>query len=478
MRKSRLLIAALGVMLFASCASNSKKEGSSKSSQKEENHKYLAALDEGRYDDALKILSKQKKQKKNLIRDNYDLAMLYHLTGDYAASRDLMNQTERLMDASVTKSISQGFAAAVFNENSVEYEANPYEYIYLNIFNFFNYYNAGEEDEAGVEIRRMNDKQKTYLAKYGEFLLTDDNYNADSEVQNAYTSLNINPAEINGSAPAKPTSADIFKDSPAARYMSLLLYMREGDFGNAELDAKMLHSMNESFDTKSELNISRGKGRLDVISFTDLIGRREEERIVIGPIPTFPFVINKIIVTIPDFDIEFVYPKFVHTDNSRITAVKMIVNGQEKTLSLLEDFNYAVQKDVKSKAKKAYGRSVRRSLAKKLSAVISAATAVVSAQVAAEQADNPVAIAITKAAAIAAIYALPPAIEAVDKTETADIRQVYALPGKAYASGLELEPGLYDVTVQYLSGSRVIAEKNYSKIRVRENKPTILESLL
>ena len=65
----------------------------------------------------------------------------------------------------------------------------------------------------------------------------------------------------------------------------------------------------------------------------------------------------------------------------------------------------------------------------------------------------------------------------MDKTETADIRQVYALPGKAYAAGLELEPGVYDVTVQYLSGSNVISEKSYSGVRVRANKPSIVESL-
>ena len=481
MYKKLLGVVVLAAFLFASCASTSgdkeKSSDSEKLSKKDGTSKYLAALDEGRYDNAIKLLGKIKKDKKNQIRDNYDLAMLYHLTGDYQNSINLMGQTDQLMDDAVTKSISRGIAAAMINENSVEYEGNPYEYIYINIFNALNYYNQGNEEDAAVEIRRMNDKQKMYLSKYGELLLSDDNYNSDSGVQDAYRSLKINPRDIDGKAPSKPTQSDIFKDSPSARYMSLLFYMMEGDFSNAQLDARMLAAMNSSFDTQSELNITRGKGRLDVISFTDMIGRREEERIVIGPFPTIPFVVKKIIVTIPEFDIEFAYPKFSHVDRSRITAVKMIVNGQEKVLPLLEDFNYAVQKDVASKAYKAYGRSVRRSLAKKLSAVVTGAGSIVAAQIAAEQADNPVAIAITKAAAIAAILALPPAIEAVDKTETADIRQVYALPGKAYAAGLELEPGVYDVTVQYLSGSNVISEKSYSGVRVRANKPSIVESL-
>ena len=309
MLKLRFLAFALGAVLFASCASNSNSGGSKKDSTS----KYLEALDKGDYSAAIKILSKQNGGKKNLIRDNYDLAMLYHFAGKYDESIKLMLETDRLMDDAVTKSVTQGILAASINENSVEYGGNPYEYIYINIFNSLNYLGKENEEDAGVEIRRMNDKQKMYLSKYGELLLTDGTTTSSPESEKAYKTLRINPSDVNGQAPRKATEADIFKDSPAARYMSLLLYMREGDISNAELDAKMLYAMNQSFDTKSELSISRGKGRLDVISFTDLIGRRSEERIVLGPFPTFPFVVNDIIVNIPEFDIEFVYPKFEKT---------------------------------------------------------------------------------------------------------------------------------------------------------------------
>lgn len=68
------------------------------------------------------------------------------------------------------------------------------------------------------------------------------------------------------------------------------------------------------------------------------------------------------------------------------------------------------------------------------------------------------------------------AIEAVDLTETADVRQVYALPAKSFASGIELEPGIYSFTVKYLSGNSVVAEENFDNIEVKAGIPTLVET--
>ena len=99
MYKKLLGVVVLAAFLFASCASTSgdkeKSSDSEKLSKKDGTSKYLAALDEGRYDNAIKLLCKIKKDKKNQIRDNYDLAMLYHLTGDYQNSINLMGQTDQ-----------------------------------------------------------------------------------------------------------------------------------------------------------------------------------------------------------------------------------------------------------------------------------------------------------------------------------------------------------------------------------------------
>lgn len=477
MKPFKNLVAALSAcIILAGCASTPKDANGEKLSKKDINGRYLAALDSGKYKDGLSVLSKSK-IKNQKIKDDFEKAMLLHYMKNYKDSYEILNVTDREMDDSITKSISQGIGAAIVNDNVKDYEATPYEYIYINIFNCLNYYNLGNIEEAAVEIRRMNEKQRVSLVKYGELAISAEDFNSDKGVKDAYSAFNISRSEITSHEPRKPTEDDIFKDSALARYMSLLFYMMENDKGNAELDARTLAVLNSSFDAKSELEIARGKGRLDVIAFTDLIGRRREERIVIGPFPNIMFPVRGILVDIPEFDIEFTYPKFDFVEKSPITAIKITVNGETKFLPLLEDFNYAVQKDVNSKAHKAYGRSVTRSLTKKLAAVSTGAASIAAAQIAADNSDSVIAATIARASALAAIVALPAAIEAIDKGENADIRQVWALPAKAYAGGFELAPGEYNVKVEYFAGDSLLETQNFEKVKVRAGKPSIVESL-
>ncbi len=194
------------------------------------------------------------------------------------------------------------------------------------------------------------------------------------------------------------------------------------DADNAALDAKTLNGINESFDTASELNIAAGKGRLDVLAFANLIGRRGESRKIFGPIGPI-FIQGKTkdgkpaTIAVPPFDLEFPYPVYpapteaqikseildryalwtFAEDKSKnipasvlkpgkidtipqapqtITSVKVVLaDGTEKQLSLLEDFSYAVQQDVNTKARRAYLRSIPRSIIKKAAAVTAGSVA-------------------------------------------------------------------------------------------------------
>ena len=69
------------------------------------------------------------------------------------------------------------------------------------------------------------------------------------------------------------------------------------------------------------------------------------------------------------------------------------------------------------------------------------------------------------------------AIDQIDRTETADIRQVYALPAQSYAGGIELPPGFYSFKVQYLSKSgTIISEEEFNNIEVKKGKTVLVES--
>ncbi len=480
---------------------------------------YLLYLNKGDYNSCIEYLQKRLSKKNNdAIRDYFDVAMLKHYQGSYNESLTIMNHTDSLMHEAAVKSISKGVAAAVFNENAAEYAGTPYEYIYINIFNALNYYNSGDFDEACVEIRKLNNKQKEYLVKYGEIVdktnfdedkSDDEDASASKSVAKAYKTFNMSPADFNAGKPAKPGVNDIFSDSAASRYISMLFYLMDGDTDNAQVDARRLKKYNQAFDTSSVFNITKGKGRIDVISFSGLIGRRGEGRTILGPIiglwlPSEDSNGNAKDIVIPPFDIEFAYPVFpapqviLHKSDAipslgkppvtigpgkavitpaapdTITEVHLVMDdGTVKKFDMLEDFNYAVNQDVNIKARRAYGRSVRRSLIKKISAITTGSVVLSSLESKARNSGNVLAM----LACDAYFVTMAKAVDAVDMTETADIRQVYALPGKARATGIELDPGVHSFKVQYFNEDRLIFEQSFENIVVKSGQTVLVESL-
>ena len=497
-RIAHLIVLSLITFLFLSCGSTKMTDA-----------QYLAYMDEGNYKPCISYLEAKNAQKSNSdrIRDNFDIAMMKHYQKDYTSSRDILNTTDRLMDDAVTESITKGIAAVFANDNAAEYKGTPYEYVYLNVFNALNYYNAGDVEEAAVEVRRLNEKQRKYLNQYGEWIKNDAD-NSKLEISDTYKTLKLDPNKVVSQTPRKPTDADIFRDSATARYLSIVFAMMDDSVNNSwnvSADARTLKALNPSFNADAEYTIASGKGRLDILAFSGLIGRRGERRLIIGPFPGIQFPTGKKFVYIPGFDLEFVYPEvpapqtvltptviptfgwgpsftiypgkneITKMPNNQIASVRVLIDGSDGavSLSLLEDFNYAVQQDVNTKARSAYSRSVKRSMVKKFTAVAGATATLLVVEEGVRKEEN-----ILTIGAYAATYlSSAKAIDQIDKTETADIRQVYALPAYAYAGGVELPAGTYSGTIQYLSKSgTVIAEERFANIEVKNGKTVLVES--
>ena len=472
---------------------------------------YLGSLDSGDYTTCTNFIDEKNAEKSNpdRIRDNFDDAMIKHYQKDYDSSLKIMNQTDRLMDDAVTESLTRGFASTFINDNAAEYKGSPYEYIYINIFNALNYYNKGDIEEAAVEVRRLNEKQRKYLNKYGEWIKNDD---PKVEISSTYKMLSLDTNSVYKNTPKKPTEADIFRDSATARYLSIAFAMMDDSVNNSwniNADTRTFKALNPAFDIDSLSNISDGKGRLDILAFSGLIGRRGERRIIIGPFPGIQFPTKDHFVYIPPFDLEFVYPEFpapqeIHksyvapvigwgpsftiypgkneilpmSPNS-VNSIKIIFEDgnslpqKEVLLSLLEDFNYAVRQDVNTKALNAYSRSVKRSMFKKFTAVAGATASLLMAENAIREQENILTVGLYAGAYLSAAKA----IDQVDKTETADIRQVYALPAQAFAGGIELTPGKYSFKVQFLSkNGNIIKEEFYKDVEVKYGKTTLVEA--
>lgn len=622
-------------LMMSSCASSPSgdKPAKEKSAKKGKKTKvgfedYVKMIESGDFESAIAHLNEKNTKKgefkpsKDYIRDEYDMAMMNHLQKKYKESSELMLDLNQRMEDSVTKSISKGASAAALNENNAEYAAAAHEYFLANIFNSLNYYNQGDVDSAAVEIRQVNDKLKKYQpisdallgAASSDEAVDADAVDVDAEAEESGDEeVAAKPAEAKKEktdgkamlnvglgllgvqigdfkAPPKPTFGDIYADSAAARYMSMLFYMMDGDADNARLDADKLKKIHaaanedaagtygdekynkqskvtyantrvfngerdaerqklyttfektqyDAVDTNAEINIPAGMGRVNVLAFTGLIGRKGEDRSILEfagkKIKGKDKDGNEVETNLPPFDLELVNPVYPASHLPRysgdenkgiwkgdyetgigvvvplnakpvvyekwgyrpaveikvgrdfvlpktpdsVKAVKVtvkgaddVVVGEETTLSLIEDFSEANRHVVNFKSRKAFNRAIPRSIIKKVTTMT-----VGSVAMAALGSEKDITDPITGKLYGAAYKGLCNAIDAIDKTETADIRQVYALPGKLQAGGVNVEPGEYKVEVTYFGAEdSIIGTETFEGIKVEAGKPTLVEAV-
>jgi hypothetical protein len=468
-----------------------------------------SARDSGDINACLRMARNTKKTKTDVIMRNLDIALLEHFAGSYESSLKTLNKTDLLMHDAVTKSISQGIGAAVLNENVKEYPGTVYEYLYINVFNALNYYDKGDLEEALVEVRKIGIKQKEYINEYGKAVLAelvpeDDRTIRDEDVAASF--FGINMPVLKTKSPATATDKDIFRDSPTARYLSMVLRSMYNDSDNARVDRDVLAVLNPHIDTSGDATVSSNKGRLNILAFSGIASSRYEQTLYFpgdvmsgvlavgngvwgygpGALLSFPETNG---VNIPAFRIKFAYPAFDRRrDASRIASVRVVFNSPVTqssvsdsemsagvtNLSLLEDFNDVIEKDVRTKAGTAFSRSVARSLVKKMSAVTAGTASLTAAHEAMIRNKNDL---LGEMAYQLTYLSVSAAIEAVDFAETADVRQCHFLPAQAYAAGVTLEPGVYSFTVEYLdASSRVLSQQYFSKITVPAGNPVLVES--
>ena len=469
------LVCAVGVVLLVACAS-SKGEDEAR-----------GAFQVGNYTAAAKSVQKQIKKGVGQVDKKLDAAILLHYARSWQKSADAFNQTDRDIEAAFTKSISRGVASAAFNENADEYSGNIYEYLLLNAFNCLNYYALGELDEALVEIRKIENKQKQYVARYGELALAVDDEDED-EVSAASKTMNVDLRSVRQSTPRRPTEEDVYKDSAFAHYLAALLYL-EDKSGTPELHARQYEAINAGFECATldeDFAIPQGKGRLDFLSLSGKIVERREGVIYFPPFaaggtPLFITSLRIGDVVIPAFRLKYVWP-YVPEDADGILVrpadfinrVRVSVCEGEKysskahevaraELKLVEWFDEAVQKDVALKARGEFNKSIWRSTTKKAAAVTAAAALI---QATPENFRVLAEIAATKS------------LDAVDLAETADIRQCRYFPALACAGGFSLDEGVYSARVEYFDARGLQAgSETFDALEVRAGRIKLVESV-
>ena len=440
---------------------------------------YRSAVGSGDFENALFMLESVKKPD---IALELDRGMLLHFLGEYLMASEKMESTTIAIDDAFTKSIMASFASATLNENISSYTGNIYEYLLVDAFNALNYYNMGDVESALSRVNRVGDKQREYAAKYGEIALRDDSSAKDEkDVVDSLSKMNarVNPDEF---LPPKPTEKNLYKTSPFADYLQIVLAAQNGsyvdDFIVRELKTVAPQVSCESADLKGN------KGRVEVLALTGSIAQRHsipgvdsEGRPIINSIdfdpkkiainPNQGLYINTYIPFggFPVF-LKYDWPVFDRNSiQSNVTVSNVTLISKDGVRSeipvLLEDFDMDCENDVAVKARKAARRSITRSTITKITAYLSSYAIVEAAKSRSEL-----------AAALAEVASIP-ALNAIDLKEIADVRQCVAFPSKAYCAGFTCEPGVYQVEVKYSDG-RIDRIDN---VVVKKGKPVLVESM-
>ncbi len=358
-----------------------------------------------------------------------DLGVLYHYNGEYQLSNEYLTMAEDAIDDLYTRSVSRAAASLLLNDNVLEYPGEDYEDIYANIFKALNFLNLNDFDKAFVEIRRINEKLNVLEDKY-------------KELADAYQSADEAKVELE-------IARSRFHNSILGRYLSMLIYRTEGQLDSAAIDYNhILEGWRQQShiydfpkpDLSTHLEIS-DKVKINFISFA---GKSPYKRAFERRITTFE---NHMIVSgnepvsfadtiywpglSKDYHFKFSIP-FMRERESQVHRVGVYVdNNYYGDLEKFEDIGNIAKETFTVKAPLIYLKSVTRTVVKGLVA---------------EKAKEEMS---SRTGAIEGFLLRVATDVAVDVSENADLRISRFFPGKALIKEIEVEPGIYDIRVDY-----------------------------
>ena len=305
------------------------------------------------------------------------------------------------------------------------------------------------------EIQALRQKNKELAEESAKKLESDEFADAKSSLAGAGANFNF------GEKP-KVTGKTTYENSPFFNYLGTLAYAVNNDFDHAYDFASTYRVDN----VKDVINVPAGKGRLEVVALSGIIGKRSDAGEGVEPIGIH-IPINGYMISIYG---KVAYPVF-NPPQHLINNVRVTLSdGSQATALLIEDFDEAVKIDVNQKAPGAFSRSVFRNIVKNSVSIAS----VVTASEGLKRADgNPIALA---AARISFNVAVDIAAKAVIKAEKADIRQGELFPHKASAAGFSVAPGTYTVKIDYCHDNTVIESKTIENVLVKEGKVSVAVS--
>jgi tetratricopeptide (TPR) repeat protein len=395
-----------------------------------------------------------------------NIGMLHHWNGDYEKSNEMLEKAERGIEENFTKSISRTASSMIMNDNILAYAGEDYEDIYLNVFKALNYLALGRNDDAFVEVRRIDNKLVQLESKYDKVA------RKMSQAEEAHETFVPGKSHFQGSA--------------LGRYLSMMLYRADHKWDDVRIDLEKLdrgwklqpdiYTFPKPDLSSSTKRITAPRSRLNVIAFSGLAPDKKastfyihtEENIIVlaGSSENYLGKQNLSGLSVIPWDginegyhFKIQLP-YMEKRPSKVAYIQVEVAGMAtQNLQQLESLENAAVETFSIQKPLIYLKTITR-------AVIKGLAAEKAKQDMTESMDSGMAFFTRLAADLM-----------VDSTENADLRVSRFFPAEAAIRELHLEEGTYDIRINYYgTGGNLLYIDKRVGVRIEAGHLNVLES--
>lgn len=373
---------------------------------------------------------------KDAVLKNLEAGLIHHFAGNFDSSSFFFDHAEILIDDAYTKSISRGLKAMLVNDNTLVYDGEPYEDIYLNAFKSLNYIHQENWEAALVETRRMAFKMEQLdirLKGLAEAFAREDTtgkmdwHSGKSNIQN----------------------------SAFSHYLAAILFAKTGKPDDSRIEFEKLNIALDEQKKITKVQLAE-RSQLEKIqdpnSYNVLITafsgqaplkRQEDFRLWLdGGEEGNSFYVK---FSLPTIDLY----------RSRVRSIRIVTDSlQTYDLDLIEEMDVVSQEVYKAKLPVIYTRSLFRATLKATGSSFIASS-------------------VRKKNKGLGFLADVLGIISQESSEKADLRGWQTMPGKVWMNVISLPKGNHVVEIQYLSASGAILYSERKTIEV--NSQTGLE---
>lgn len=353
---------------------------------------------------------------KDAVLLNLEQGTANHFAGNYRQSNRHFTKAEDQIDFLFSKSISRAVKSFINNDNTLDYDGEDYEDIYLNIFKALNYIHMDDLEAALVEARRIAFKLTQLSIKYGGLVEA------------------LSKADTTGHATWETGKTNV-QNSAYGHYLATILYAKTNRPDDARIEYEKLR---KAFEDQSSVYTFP----LPEHSRLQTIKQPEKYNVLVNCFSgrSLRKVQHDMRLYLYEADL---YLKLslpaLRMYKTQVHRVEAVVNDTlRKEVDLIEEMDVVARDVYQVKQPVIYSRTIVRAFLKAVG------TNTLSRQLA------------KRDETLGEISNLLGKI-GQEATEKADLRGWQTLPGKAYVAVLDLPPGEHNVTINYLSsGNRIL----------------------